>query len=240
MSIHLLSIGTNYTGESCELPDCELDATNIASDFEPFVSSSKCLLGKKATRPKIVAAVRKMFDHSRKGDLCLCYFSGHGTTDTIKRKTVQAIVCDGLELIYDFELRQELAKRPAGVMVASLADCCHSGGLPRGRNHGSPRTVNISHCFKRDVDVPSRDVKRPNATYTACRAGEVAYSTGGGGAMTNAFREAFAEREVSTTLQAIHKAVQKLLPSAEWNQHPMFWSDNAMKKRTLKSFVGAA
>jgi len=236
--IHLLAIASNNRGESCELPDCELDATNIAEAFEPFCASAKCLLAEKATRNSIFTAVRKFLATLGKGDLGLLYFSGHGTFDTIKGKRVEAIVCHGLELIYDFELRAELTKRAAGSMLASLADCCFSGGLPRG--HGKARTVAVKHCFKHTAELPTRGVKRPNATYAACRAGEVAFSTGMGGAMTLTFLEAFAERQTNTTLPALHKRIQKMLPNDRWNQHPCFYTDNAMKRRTLQSFAEVA
>src|SRR5690606_35996174 len=124
-------------------------------------------------------------------------------------KEVQATVCGDLNLIYEAEWRAELMRRERGSMLAMLCDCCYSGGLVRGKKQA--RTVPVGHTFRHDVALPTREQRRPNAIYTACRAGEVAYSTGEGGAMTNAFLEEFERRHVNTSLQSLHKRVQKHL-----------------------------
>ncbi len=237
MSIHLLAVGSNYEGESCELPDCILDVLNVATAFEPFVASAKCLIGNKSTRRGTLSAVRKFLDGLRKGDLGLLYFSGHGTTDKVQGKEIQATVCHDLNLIYETEWRAELMRREQGSMLAMLVDCCYSGGLPRGKRG---RTVSIRNVFRHDVEWPTREQKRPNSVYTACRAGEVAYSTGNGGAMTNAFLEEFETRHTNTTLQSLFNRVKKHLPNADYPQHPTAYLDSTMKRRTLKRFAGAA
>lgn len=240
MALHLISAGSNYAGEGCALPDCESDILKAAETFERYCKTVTCLIGAKSARSKQLSALDKLWPKTNSGDCVLAGFSGHGTTEIINGKSVQAILCHDLRLIYEHELRAAFANRPPGVMLISLVDACYSGGLAKGRNRGQPRSVNINSCFRHETELPTRNVKKPNATYAACRAGEVAYSTGVGGAMTLAFLEAFAERTIKTTLPALHKAIQKRLPTAEWPQHPVASFDATMKKRTLKSFVEAA
>lgn len=232
MAIHGLFIGCDYRGESCELPDCELDAENIAAALEPYVMTGKCLLGEKAERRGMLKAFANLKAKLKPTDLAIVSFSGHGTTDNINDKPAQGIVANDLEVLYEFELRTLLADLGQAVLIA---DSCFSGGLLRGVKHH--RWVPISHCFRRDVEVPARMPKRPHATYLACKASETAASTGTGGALTNALLEAFNDRKDSTTFAGLAKVVKKLLPTAECPQHPVFeCKDKAFANRTLRSF----
>jgi len=243
MSIKLLAAGTNYTGTVNELPDCILDVENIADTFKPFAEVTT-LTGADATRAGLMSAVHKFLSSLKKNDLGILWWSGHGTYETIKGKRVEAIVCDGFELIYDFELQTDLLVRQAGSLLMYGADSCYSGGLPRGlslgaTNHGKVRAMPVKSCITHKVIVPTRKAKRPNAGITGCNVKEVSYSTGDGGAMTNAFRAAFATSKQNTTLPALYKRIRKVLPSSEWPQTPQFHCDPVLAKRTLKSFVKA-
>lgn len=235
MAIHLLSIGCNYAGESCELPDCELDAELIAETFEPYVASGKLLIGKKASARGIVKAVKALLEKLKPKDLGLISFSGHGTRERKGAKYVEAIVANDLELIYEFELRDVLNARSGGILVM-LADCCHSGGL--SRNPHKVRTIPSTHCFTHQATPPRKAAPRPNAEYLACQAKEYAFSTGVGGAMTLAIVDAFGEHGARTSLQSLHRAIRTRLPSPEWDQHPQFvCRDKSLAKRTIRSFV---
>lgn len=236
MSIRLLAIGTNYTGESYELPDCELDAENVRTAFAPFCETATTLLGKKATREGITKAVRKLIGSLQKGDLGILYFSGHGTYETIKGKRVEAIVCHGGSVIYDFEKRNEFNKRKAGSFIVAASDSCFSGGMMK-QFGVKARSVSIKHLYPHRVEVPTRSPRRPNAEFSASAAKEVSYSTGNGGAWTLAMLEEFADRHVNTTLPALHKRIRKHLPNDEYDQSPQFVCDDELKRRTLKSFT---
>ncbi len=232
MAIHLLAIGCNYRGETCELPDCELDAENIAMALEPYVMTGNCLLGEKAERRGMLKAFSMLKAKLKPTDLAIVSFSGHGTTDNIDDKQVQGIVANDMEVIYEFELRTLLADLGQAVLIA---DSCFSGGLLRGvKRH---RWVPISHCFRRDVEVPRKKHAKPHATYLACKANETAASTGDGGALTKALLEAFGDRKDSTTFAGLAKSVKKLLPTLEYPQHPVFeCKDKVFANRTLRSF----
>ena len=232
MAIHGLFIGCNYSGESCELPDCEQDAESIAAALEPYLQTGVCLLGEKAERRPLLKALANLKTKLKKTDLAIVSFSGHGTTDNIDDKPAQGIVTNDMEVIYEFELRSLLTDLGQAVLIA---DSCFAGGLLRGAKRH--RWVPISHCFRRDVTPPKRLPAKPHATYLACKANETAASTGKGGALTLALLEAFAERKDKTTFAGLAAALKKLLPNKDYPQHPQFRCANkTFANRTLKSF----
>lgn len=231
--IHLLAIGCCYLGEMAELPDCDLDALSIADTLSKYLASGVVLNNAKADRRGMFREFRKLQTRMKASDVAIVSFSGHGVTDTIGKKQVQGIVANDLGIIYEHELRATLADLGQAVLIA---DCCFSGGLVRGL-HRKQRWLPASHCFRRDVTVPSRLPPRPHATYLACKAGETAASTGKGGAFTLALTAAFNEHADQTTFTGLHKAVRKLLPNSDYSQTPQFvCKDKAFANRTLRSF----
>lgn len=182
---------------------------------------------------KAFTALKKKF---QPGDLALIGYSGHGTTDKINGKAVQAIVPNDAILLYEFELRQMMADMGMAVL---LADSCFSYGLARGQLN-KPRAIPLSKCTSPKVVVPPQTASGPHAFFAACKANETAASTGHGGAMTLAILEAFEARKANTTLPALFKRVRKLLPSSEYPQSPQFACADALKRRTINSFIGAA
>lgn len=238
MSIRLLAIASNYTGTINELPDCVLDSENVIKAFSPFCETAESITGKDATRDGIRSAVAEFIGSLKSNDLGLLYFSGHGTQDKVQGKKVEAIVCDGFELIYDFEMRVDLNRRVDGSLLCALADSCYSGGLSRDFNRAKARTMPVAQAVRHRIRFPVRTPKRPNAIFEGCDTKELSYSTGTGGAMTNVLLKAFAERKDATTLPALYKRVRKSLPSKQWPQTPQFVCDKVLEKRMLKSFTG--
>lgn len=237
MSIHLLAIGCDYKGTSYSLPDCEeYDAQGLDEDLTPYLKSGTVLIGKNAAREGMIAASTKLRSRYRKGDVLLCSFSGHGTTDIVNGKRMQAIVCNDGTLIWEDELRQYLADFPLAVF---LADSCFSGGLVRSMHLA--RTIAIENCVKHVPLATGKVSPNPHAKYLACNEKETAASTGEGGAMTLAVRRSIHETGETTTLAGIAKRIKKLLPNREYTQHPQFvCEDKAFANRTLKSFMRAA
>lgn len=237
MSIRMLAMASNYAGTVNELPDCILDCTRVSTAFKKFCDVT-LLIGKQESRLGVIAAVVKLLASLNKGDLGIIYYSGHGTYDSIKGKRESAIVCDDFQLIYDFEMHAELANRVPGSLLMCIADSCYSGGLlPRTLNHGKARTIAISRCVNHDVVRPTRSPEKPNADLTGCSAKEVSYSTGQGGALTNALLPALHARTDKTTLPALYKTIRKTLPSKQWPQTPGFYCDDVLAKRTINSFI---
>ena len=233
--IYGLFIGADYEGETCQLPDCAQDAQSMCETLEPFITAGRELLNGKATRRNMLATLAKLKQQMRADDVAIVSWSGHGTTDTIDGKPQQGIVCNDMEIIYEFELRQLLADIGQAVLIA---DSCFSGGLVRGIRP-KHRWIPISHCFhRRSVVVPTKRIAKPHATYLACKSDEVAASTGKGGAFTLALLEAFGKSEGRTTFAGLAKAVKKLLPTKEYPQHPQFaCRDTRFANWTLNSFT---
>lgn len=232
MSIHLLAVGCDYRGETCELPDCARDAAALTEALEPYIASGRELTNSKATRSGMLKALRVIKATAKQRDLVILSFSGHGVTDMIGGKPQQGIVSNDLQIIYEFELRELLAEFGQAVFIA---DCCYAGGLLRGP--GKARCVPASYCFRWDVDPPRRMAKKPHATFLACKPGETAASTGHGGAFTLALLEAFAATGERSRFIDLHKAIRKILPNAEHKQTPQFsCADKEFAGRTLRSF----
>lgn len=242
MAIHALLCATNYVGETCELPDCIDDAMNMAEALEPYIATGKEVIGDKATLLNMSSSLAKLKSQMKSRDLAIVYWSGHGTTDAIGGKNAQGIVTADMQILYEHHLRRLLADLGQAVFIA---DCCFSGGLVRSdlttKQLKRQRWIPATHCFhRRGVELPSKAVPKPHATYMACKAGETAASTGKGGAFTLALLEAFAERGDKATLRGLHDAIRKLLPSKEYNQHPQFnCRDAAFAQRTIRSFSRA-
>ncbi|KAG8372268.1 hypothetical protein BUALT_Bualt12G0048700 [Buddleja alternifolia] len=88
---------------------------------------------KMPTGEKIKAALERMFDQAKPGDVLLFYFAGHGTkipaifpfTD----KPESAIVPLDLNFITRADFRKLVNRLPKGATFMFLADSCYSGGL---------------------------------------------------------------------------------------------------------------
>lgn len=247
MSIHALYIATNYTGTMNALPDCELDAHNWSELLKEWCASETLLLGTDVARDGILVAGREWLDSLKPGDLGILLFSQHGSREKIKGKWHEAIVCDDLELIYDFETDKMLASRPRNTTLAILADTCYSGGMSRG--NPSPRirrTIALSRCKPHKATPPAKiPSQRGVIYYPGCKEDEYSYSTGNGGAMSLAMQQAVRERGLDATFGWLAKRVagkrpKGLLPTDEYPQTPQVIASAANLRRTLRSFVEAA
>lgn len=113
-----------------------------SSAFEPMI-----LLDEKATKSNIIKAFRNHLSKTRKGELALFYFSGHGS----RQATASAFLKEGLSpdgfdetlVCYDSRSQggQDLADKEMAVLLEELwqhrpriiciFDCCHSASLTR-------------------------------------------------------------------------------------------------------------
>lgn len=239
--IHALYIASNYLDTANELPDCTADACNWQKLLKPWCGSSSSVLNTKATRAGILRAGRKWLDKLRPGDLGVLLFSGHGTRERMDGRYVEAIVCDDLELIYDFEMAGLLGERAKKTTLVVLSDSCHSGTMHRG--NPIARTIPLSRCRRHHAKGDGSPRALTNVIYFAgCAEDEYSYSTGQGGAMSLAMQKAFAERGEKTTFGWLYRRVagkrpKGLLPTDEWPQTPQVHASAANLRRTLRSFV---
>lgn len=244
MAIIFLGVATNYTGTANALPDCELDAHNWAKLLKPYVDSTTLVLGKKATRQGILEAGKKWLDTLETGDLGILLFSCHGSRERISGEWHEAIVCNDMQMIYDFETDEMLSDRWKNTWLSILGDLCFSGGMARG-NPRIARTIPLSQCKPHKATPPSRPRAMPNVIYYAgCKETEYSYSTGKGGAMSLAMQKALAEGGLKATFGWLHKRVagkrpKGLLPTDEWPQTPQVIASARNLRRTLGEFKRA-
>jgi hypothetical protein len=140
VSVHIglnaVSAG-HYEGWSGELAACEFDANDMAAIARAAGMKSTVLLTKKATRAKVLAAVRAAAKNLKSGDLLFLTYSGHGgqipdvTGEEDDKLDETWCLYDG-EVIDD-EIYLELSRFAAGVRVVVLSDSCHSGTVTRAR-----------------------------------------------------------------------------------------------------------
>lgn len=149
-NIYALLIAINdYPIPSHRLRGCVNDADALANYLEKTYGERLKLLkryDKDATRKGIIEG----FDHfqaARDGDICLLYYSGHGSQASAPPEllhlepdgTVETIVCwdsriSGGRDLLDKELGYLIwkAQRQKKVHFTALFDCCHSGTNTRG------------------------------------------------------------------------------------------------------------
>ena len=124
-----------YAGWDGLLAACEFDANDMAAIARGRGMKPTVLLGKKATRKTVLAALRSGAKTLKAGDFFFLSFSGHGgqvpdtQRDEPDRKDETWCLFDG-QLIDD-ELYFELSRFAAGVRVLVLSDSCHSGSVTR-------------------------------------------------------------------------------------------------------------
>lgn len=139
---HALCIGLNsvdpkhYQGWSGDLMACEADAGDmIAIARDRKFSKTTLLLTKKATRARVIAAIKSAASALASGDLFMLTYSGHGgqvpdrSDDEPDNDDETWCLYDG-ELIDD-ELYVLWSKFKPGVRVLVFSDSCHSGTVTR-------------------------------------------------------------------------------------------------------------
>lgn len=166
-TVYALLIAINdYPIPSHRLRGCVNDAEALADYLEQAHGDGlqlKKLYDKDASRRGIIEGFRH-FDAARDGDICLLYYSGHGSQASAPPEllhlepdgTVETIVCwdsrirGGRDLL-DKELGYLIwkAQRNKQVHFTALFDCCHSGTNTRG-----------------DLYVRARMAERSVETYT--------------------------------------------------------------------------
>ncbi|WP_372657461.1 caspase family protein [Hydrogenophaga sp.] len=138
---HALHVGLNevsadgYAGWTGPLAACEFDAHDMAAIAKSQGMKSTLLLTKKATRAKVLAAIRSSAKALAAGDLFFLSYSGHGgqvpdvSGDEADKQDETWCLYDA-QLIDD-ELYFELSRFKAGVRVLVISDSCHSGTVVR-------------------------------------------------------------------------------------------------------------
>lgn len=200
----------NYVGTEYELPDCELDARNMAALLEK--SGVKCTVITDQCGGSFLLSHLAVTESARSkpGDTFYLYFSGHGTQVGSKEGICLYRKSKGIEVVLDKDLRVALDQIDGAKFL--ILDSCFSGGMDRTMVGGYERSKFIP--FNADtmgLYKPAFDLRRNVKPTTqklycmfACQKNEVAYSTGIGGKFTNGIRKAAADgrRTIKTVMAA--------------------------------------
>jgi hypothetical protein len=140
-----LLIGINrYQVAGADLRGCVNDAKDLSAaliEFHGFRKGDITLLTDlAATKKAMQAAIKALIRDSRKGDVAVLHFSGHGShvPDDANRDEADGrdeILCpadlDWNDPLRDDWLRTTLDQVRAGVGLTVIMDCCHSGSNTR-------------------------------------------------------------------------------------------------------------
>jgi hypothetical protein len=136
-----LCVGINNYAEPHRLTGCVNDAHTWAQVLARNGFTTDLLLDKEATYDGITSALRRLIQSSRRGDVLVFQYSGHGTT--MPDETGRTV--DGVEeamvpvdfdtntpkLLMDFDVAAIFNTLPDGVNLTCFIDCCHSGTITR-------------------------------------------------------------------------------------------------------------
>lgn len=239
MSLHALMLGDDYPGTAYSLPDCVLDSERMFAVMQPYLSgSSELLRNEECTLVNLVKWVNAIRKLAQPGDAFVVYNSGHGTNDGKK----QGIVLHGGFVLWEARIRELLRPLTPAVLIS---DSCFAGGLAHryetatAKSIMRERWVPLSKLPHQSQWTPTKRMGTRRYDYfAACDTGEVADSTGDGGAFTNAILDVLRTATPKLTMNGIHARVRKILPNAEHRQTPQFIaSDKGFARRTLGSFM---
>jgi len=140
MAKRALLIGINhYQIPGADLRGCVNDVEDLRAalvEFHGFAKSDiDMLVDDKATKKAMEAGIRKLVKDSKKGDIAVLHYSGHGSNvpddNDDEADGRDEILCptnlDWDDPFRDDWLRQTLDGLRAGVSFTAIMDCCHSG-----------------------------------------------------------------------------------------------------------------
>ena len=144
MAKRAVLIGINkYQVPGADLRGCVNDVANITSalvDFYGFATQDIVVLqDTAATKKAIQREVQALVKRSKKGDVAVLHYSGHGSNvpddNGDESDGRDEILCptdlDWQDPMRDDWLRQTLDTLKAGVNFTAIMDCCHSGSNTR-------------------------------------------------------------------------------------------------------------
>ena len=145
MARRALLIGINkYLIAGADLRGCVNDVTDLSgvlTEFGGFKKSDITLLtDKAATKKAMMAGIQKLLKSSKKGDVALIHYSGHGSHVPDDEPPDEAdgrdeILCP-TDLNWDDTMRDDWLRTTfdsvaSGVNLTVIMDCCHSGSNTR-------------------------------------------------------------------------------------------------------------
>ncbi|MEL7162792.1 MAG: caspase family protein, partial [Bacteroidota bacterium] len=184
MTIHAIFVAiTEYPAGISQLPGCTNDLRAMRAFFADYASVNEAdykptvLHNGDATRPKLIEAFRK-FEAAGEDDVCVFYFSGHGSQVPAPREFWDQEPdrkCEALVLadygqpsggfLADKELSYLIATHTkAAGQVLLLVDSCHSGTISRSLS-GKARTTALNIMDLRFTDFHGHEHYKQEGKY---------------------------------------------------------------------------
>jgi hypothetical protein len=135
-----LCIGINdYPGTQSDLSGCVNDASDWAAALQARGFAVTSVVDAKATKAKMVAAMKTLIGEAVAGDSLVVTYSGHGTFEPDTSGDEPDGRDEGLcpydihrgRVLLDDEISQIFSARKEGVRVVMISDSCHSGSVIR-------------------------------------------------------------------------------------------------------------
>lgn len=143
MARQALCVGINdYPGTGSDLAGCVNDANDRTAALKKRGFAVTTLLDRKAGRPSLVAAIRRLVAQAKPGETVVFTYAGHGSfvpdLDGDEPDGTDECLCpwDVARLgakgpITDDELHAIYSTKAAGVRLIVISDSCHSGSVAR-------------------------------------------------------------------------------------------------------------
>jgi len=204
-----------------------------------------------AGRDGIISGLNKLLNDSKKGDIAVLYYSGHGSQvknslsaedDKKDESMVPADIRKGAKDIRDKELAAIFDKFiDKGVIITGIFDCCHSGSIARGELTNNPPKLRYVPEVDVDVKDPTQVIPPENKGMLVMSASQdfefaseqVDQNGAPHGAFTIALLQTLTSQPSSSSATNIFTSVRAILKYNGKPQEPVLAGTNERKKQTL-------
>eukprot|EP01012_Entosiphon_sulcatum_P050244 TRINITY_DN69026_c0_g1_i1.p1 TRINITY_DN69026_c0_g1~~TRINITY_DN69026_c0_g1_i1.p1 ORF type:complete len:389 (+),score=47.77 TRINITY_DN69026_c0_g1_i1:17-1183(+) len=246
-----LLIGINYFGTRAELRGCINDVRNMQALLtrQGFPASPDSMVvltddqqnpQAQPTRQNILASMQWLVSGAQEGDVLFLHYSGHGgqapdptySEEDCMNETILPVDHPNGHISDDEMHAILVAPLPHGVRLTALMDCCHSGtvlDLPYLWANGRwEEEDNPAHSMG--------DVQMISGCLDEQTSADVVTSGRAGGALTNAFVEAF-ERYPGQSYAVIMNAIGQSMVQKGYSQRPLLSSSQQFDTNMQFSLV---
>ena len=257
-----LLIGINkYNPENVEgarwrnLDGCINDIISVNEILQAKFGFSKdnitILKNDEADRNGIISGFNKLLNDSKKGDVVVLYYSGHGSQvrnslstefDKKDESMVPADIRKGAKDIRDKELAVIFNKFiDKGIIITSIFDCCHSGSIARGELTNEPPKLRYVPEVNIDVKDSTHVVPPENRGMLVMSASQddefaseqVDANGTPHGAFTIALMQTLTTLPSNASVINIFSSVRAILKYNAKPQEPVLAGTDSRKKQTL-------
>ncbi|RYY60941.1 MAG: caspase family protein, partial [Chitinophagaceae bacterium] len=240
-----------------DLDGCKNDAQSMKSLITRYnfaEANVRELYDRAATRDAILAGMNALLADSKRGDLALIYYAGHGSQmrnsvggedDGRDESVVPSNTWEkGVSDIRDKELARVFNQFiDKGVKLTVIFDCCHSGSMSRGNPvyKVKSRYIAESNFDVKDASRPVPPENRPNSDFlilSAAQDNEFAQEQMGNdnmphGAFTVALLQAIQLHSINVPVTTLFQSLREILKSNGKRQEPVLTGSLERQRQNL-------